>query len=1172
MNLTSRKARTLLALCSVGAVVGAGVTATSAYAAGVTLAYGPTATSATVVNLDPAAAAGAPVTYGVKVTGDTNTDPLYVNSLTAPTNGALYVQKASGIAGTPSANGAGSAALRSAQALADGVTVDAADHLQSASNPFTAKDLGQAVAGTGIAAGTYIATFVGAGDVTLSADVGDQAGPLNVAVGARAVSDAATTLSSTTLTSATAAFTSADVGATIAGAGIPASTTIASVTNATTVVLSAAATATAANVAVGIGYTATGSAGGTTLTLNGLAAAGATVATVLDEHMVKVVSGSGTAEIVKVTDITNNTVTVDRALAVSHSGAVTLTDLGLANASDYFSTLGASAAAPVTYQVAAGNWATVDNFFFGAVVPGAYTFQLFKDHNGNGLYDSAQDDATPVFTLTVKDVDANTSTTSDDLSPTLSAPSTAGVGEAVTANVATGLTTVDTRGVSGSPAVGVLGTNLVTASTLAFDNVKLPNGAAASFDGTYITRTSGAAVAGTGTTTYSIGSNITRTASTLIADNTVDGIAEDVTNVAGSVKDDAGTAARSVHIKIGTGTVTYTATVTNAGTAVSGATVRFTLTAGTNSPDLTANGSLVSSNSTTKVYSAVSNSSGIATLIVTSGTTTAGTTYTVSMSSNGQTSDTLSAAYEAVAATTLENTNTDASLLVTPGSSATLTGRLLDQFDGAYVPSGSDSVQVAVRIPAGGTTVGNAVITSGAFSYTYAPTTTPTAGTQTTFDFYYSTTTLDGTDSAINWASSEAASSVTITAPVAAATPTQQKATIAPIAGTAVTGSVLNSSNSGLAYKTVTLTGTAGVYFSNVAAPTTATTDNLATTVTVASNGSGVYTGYAFFTKAGAATITATSGSATQTVNVVVTQVSDPYKVTANSATVEPGGTSIVTGEVDNGFGYPVSGATVNLSLGATTAATLGATSVTTNSDGVWSTTLTGASSGSGTATLTASLNGQTANATPHADWLANAGLTISNGTYQTTGTVTVDPTLNETTVEGPTSRVGAGYVALSGTAKPSTAVEIYGKASASSAAYGLVGLAISGTDGAWNSTQYISVTTIFFAKTTVSTSAPITVTVSAPPQPHLVVSLRATALGGGRARLAANGESASGGVMRYYWWTGYSWRYLTGRVANSSGDATVDVRAPHGLVTFRVVYSAPGRMATGVNTRIRVT
>ena len=69
---------------------------------------------------------------------------------------------------------------------------------------------------------------------------------------ARRVADAATT-TSTALTSATAAFTSADVGSLVIGEGIVAGTTISTVTNGTTVVLSAATIATASNVVVTIG-------------------------------------------------------------------------------------------------------------------------------------------------------------------------------------------------------------------------------------------------------------------------------------------------------------------------------------------------------------------------------------------------------------------------------------------------------------------------------------------------------------------------------------------------------------------------------------------------------------------------------------------------------------------------------------------------------------------------------------------------------------------------------------------------------------------------------------------------------------------------------------------------------------------------------------------------------
>lgn len=67
----------------------------------------------------------------------------------------------------------------------------------------------------------------------------------------RTVADGAIN-SNTNLTSATAAFVAGDQGANIAGVGIPSGTTILTVTNGTTVVLSAAATATATSVALTI--------------------------------------------------------------------------------------------------------------------------------------------------------------------------------------------------------------------------------------------------------------------------------------------------------------------------------------------------------------------------------------------------------------------------------------------------------------------------------------------------------------------------------------------------------------------------------------------------------------------------------------------------------------------------------------------------------------------------------------------------------------------------------------------------------------------------------------------------------------------------------------------------------------------------------------------------------
>lgn len=80
---------------------------------------------------------------------------------------------------------------------------------------------------------------------------------LTASLGGRVVTDGATTSGSAIVTSATIAFTQADVGRTIAGTGIPGSTTIISVQGPTSATMSANATATATGVSVTITASAT---------------------------------------------------------------------------------------------------------------------------------------------------------------------------------------------------------------------------------------------------------------------------------------------------------------------------------------------------------------------------------------------------------------------------------------------------------------------------------------------------------------------------------------------------------------------------------------------------------------------------------------------------------------------------------------------------------------------------------------------------------------------------------------------------------------------------------------------------------------------------------------------------------------------------------------------------
>jgi hypothetical protein len=130
--------------------------------------------------------------------------------------------------------------VRRTNSNGDGVTTATSTTITSATANFdTTNDVGATVVGPGLPAGTRITSVTNATTAVLNNPA------TTTSEAARTVTDGNTTSGSTTVTSATAAFASpADVNQNIAGAGIPAGSTIVSVTNATTAVISQAATAT----------------------------------------------------------------------------------------------------------------------------------------------------------------------------------------------------------------------------------------------------------------------------------------------------------------------------------------------------------------------------------------------------------------------------------------------------------------------------------------------------------------------------------------------------------------------------------------------------------------------------------------------------------------------------------------------------------------------------------------------------------------------------------------------------------------------------------------------------------------------------------------------------------------------------------------------------------------
>ncbi|MFI7585911.1 beta strand repeat-containing protein [Spongisporangium articulatum] len=1057
MNLKSNKARaSIAALGACTLVVGGGWLASTAIGAGETLAFGPTGTSATIVDAvtTPGTnSVSAGLTYGVKVTGMSGSDPVYASVISAPTSASAYFERVANN-GAPTAN----------------------------------------------------ATFTQVQD----------SGPANVQV--------------------------------------------------------------------------TTTAGSTTATISN------TPASPLASALIRLTGASGTEY--KVASSSGTTLTLASPAKYSQT-TTTFASAGAAASNNFFVPVAESATSVVP------GYASGDNVYFGAVTPGAYTFRLFQDHNGNGAYEPAQDDSTSVFTLNVKDVTAATTSTSDDLSFGLTADTSVALGNNITATATLGgLSTQDTRGTSSG--VGVLGTKVASATQ--FDGTATTTTVSAdaspTFDGTNFTHnftTSGAAgsfaiqpvfdqnASGTFSGTDYIPTG--QSTNTTVTSNGVTAVADTVvTDVTGSVKG----AANAATIKTGVSQVTYTATVTDAGTKTDDV-VFFTLTPGTNTPTLTADGTLVSNTSGVKVYSATANSDGVATLKVTSSDTTANTTYTVGAKSNAATSANLTATYAAAAFSSLSITNTAVELTPTVGSSVTLKGKLLDQFDGTYVPavSSPQSVQlflgtnaascsaVSFAAPkATNTTDANIVLSNGTFSYSYTPASTPSAGTCTSFGVGYDANT-GGTIAAgeadvdtINWASSTAAASITAATPNAGATkvnlsdddtvvPGQSNATTGATGGAdtddfgdadgQITGTVYDAGNTPLAYKSVTITGSTGVYFTDAATPSA--THQLATSWTAVTNGSGALSGvYAFFTKSGTATITLTSGSATKTVSVTTDDASDPYKIVAIDAKGKPGTTIAVTGNVKDMFGNAVVNQTVDLTLSDNSVGVLADAHPETDSNGVWSTTISPATNQEGDVTVTAVINGQTQNATPAALW-ATAGLTYAHGEYMDQSTISVGETALTISSSGRLT-YGSKYYArgalISGTADAGATVEIWGKTTSSS--YQLMDTATADDNGEFGTTIKIARSVWFIAKSDGKTSA------SSLTKVYSAVSLSAKSNSADHVTLTANGGPNAKGTLTFYrvYADGHT-KKLGSMTSSSYGNGSKTFSAPSGNRKFKVVFQAPG-------------
>ncbi len=1036
MKLQSRKARVPIAALGVAALIaGAGALTSPASAAGITLAFGPTGTSATIVNVVSGTNADtAGLSYGVKVTGAVGSDPMHVGVISAPTGASLFSQRVP-TNGVPAIN----------------------------------------------------ATFTGVVDVT----------PIAVTITA--------TAGSTVATASTAP--------------VPA----------------------------------------------------------LSNTLIRIGGTGPTAEYV-VASSTGTAVTLAHPAIRSHTAGSALATAGAVASNSFFVPTLAAASSTIP------GYAAADNVYFGATVPGVYTFRLFQDHNGNGVYEAAQDDTTPTFTLNVRDVTNNTSSdTSDDLNFGLTTPASVDLGSAIEASATmSGLSTTDTRGVNAS-SVGKLGANLaaVTNYNGTYTTTTGTADGVATFDGTAFTKSFATATAagsfdlqpefdinGGGLTADYVPTSQKRT--TTVAGNGVTALsALAVTAVTGSVKSAAGTAT----IKPGTTTATYSTTVTDAGTKTDDV-VHFTLTPGTNTPVLTSTGTLVSSNAITgvKVYSAAADSTGVASITVTTSVASATTTYTVAATSNGFNATGLTTTFTTAVGTTFESTNTAVELNPTVPTTGTgsvvIKGRVLDQYGAGAPTTGSAAVTINIDVNnssyAGADVTGTAAAaTDGTFSYTYTPLAAATAGQSDFIQFTSAGVTTPLATTSIKWSSSAAVAKITITAPATGATSvtlqdntppdaTQANLGTTPFGNTTglVAGTVYDAANVPLAFKTVKLSGGAGVYFATQSAPDA--THLLTPTLDVVTSSTGTITGaYVFFTKSGTVKVTATAGAAVHDATVTT---SDPaagqkFRISVSDVAAAPGQTVIVTGKVEDVFDNDVPGATVALSTGASTVGALGSNLVTTNSAGVFSTTFLAGSNQSGEVELTATLDGQVANGVVNTA-LTTAGLTLTAGNYQAVGKITVTET--KLTL-GVTAKLwGGGTAMISGSFLPNTGVDIWSKASGA-ASFTLLDSVETNADGDYSASHFTKKSTRFLAKSA-GLSSPVRTTYV-----YSTVKLTGKSYSHNRATLWANGSPSAKGTLIFYRSVVGADPVLGTMTSNSSGNGTKIVKLPKGTRSVYAKFKAPG-------------
>jgi hypothetical protein len=857
--------------------------------------------------------------------------------------------------------------------------------------------------------------------------------------------------------------------------------------------------------------------------------------------------------------------------------------------------------------------------YVSADTKGTYTFQLFEDVNGDNLL-SATDNVSPVFTMHAVEPKANPAT--DEWAPAISAPTNLLVGAMTPAKVdLSGLTLTDARGSStlGAKFAALIGIGFDSGNgTAATDKAAAVTAAGttgnAAFGGGNVYQVDAAAttavaakyvaaaidfagdagnVAETALTTTSTG--ITNPTTVIDPGTGTPGATAVTGSVVASGSGWIGSAKTGVLIRPAYGAVSYTQTgVSGSGAAGTGA-MYFTATPVANSataagatcsgtvPTVTSDGTLVFTyGNGIRLFSVpVAKTATTASIAVTSSETNGDCSYyTLGASGAGNVSAVLAYGMSSLPSPlSIKVANDSGYLYPAVGTaSVTLTASLYDQFGTAVAPLTSKSQQASLTIN-GATSTNTTVVVSGkVFSYTYTPTTAPASATSMSFTWHYADVAAPGQDASdsIRWTTTSDAGTVTLNSPIDAAPGVNlstastinpgQDASFGDTAGQ-VTGTVLDAGGAALSYKRVTLSGSDGVYFSS-----SSTGSSLAKTIDRVTDSSGQFAGaYAFFTKAGSATVTAKAGgkSDTQTVTVDDAATSDAYIISNDDAIGLSGSKIHLTGHVEDMFGNPVKNKTVTVTVSDSDLGDVVSPGTDdTDANGVFSVDFDSATAAKGDSDVIATFNAGVA-PTHSSAWENVASLTkLPVGQAKDTAKLTVSPIV----LTAPKTHVGQGFVQLKGKAAPNMAITIKGRTQGS--VQGLVELDTVTTDkdGNFQVLEWMTDTTTFIASTGSGSSTQYSPSVTvvkivSTPGGKARVSINTKGLGKGKVLVMANGWPDKKGTLTFY----VNGKKVRTATSSTKGDLNVIISTGKGKKTIKIVFSASGYTAGSISKTITV-